>query len=87
MHTIEETAFALCYNLEKIEFSSNLRIIANNAFGTCSRLNPYIPSSVLVIEKRAFTDTGTVYCEATEKPDLWDNNWCTGEVAWGAHRQ
>lgn len=87
VHTIEETAFALCYNLEKIEFSSNLRIIANNAFGTCSRLNPYIPSSVLVIEKRAFTDTGTVYCEATEKPDLWDNNWCTGEVAWGAHRQ
>ena len=92
--SIERAVFSNCYELTNVTIPSSVTSIDMHAFGDCKKLESIIiPSSVTNISKNAFYENEnlTVYCEATSKPDGWDDEW-TGderkdikvkEVIWG----
>ncbi|MBQ8344224.1 MAG: leucine-rich repeat domain-containing protein, partial [Clostridia bacterium] len=86
--------FSHCKELTSVTIPSSVTSIDSHAFSHCEKLESIIiPSSVTHISKNAFygNENLTVYCEATSKPDGWDDEW-TGderkdikvkEVIWG----
>ena len=78
-------AFAGCWYMNTIKLNDGLKQIDNMAFYSCESLKSLIiPQSVETVGNEIF-DNGTIYCEATEKPSGWDNNFY-GEnttVYWG----
>lgn len=88
LKVIGERAFYYCMSLEEIELNAGLTQIGAYAFAYCTSLKGVdIPGSVLIIERYAFfaIEGLRVYCEETEKPQGWDENWisCYGsEVYW-----
>lgn len=73
-------AFGLCDNLEKVIFNKNVKKILTCAFASSNNLGSIIiPSSVEYIGEYAFT-SGTLYCEASEKPDGWDDEFAASNV-------
>ena len=82
--SIGNSAFYNCSGLTSITIPNSVTSIGMLAFFGCSSLTSIvIPDSVTVIGSSAFNNL-TIYCEASEKPDGWDNYWnsrCT--VVWG----
>ena len=74
---------------ESMIIPENVVSIEECAFQKCAELRTvFIPASVEKIAGLAFRETGdtTFYCEAAEKPDGWDDDWCgdgVKEVVWG----
>ncbi len=91
---IDNEAFNGCKNLPSITIPNSVKEIGDEAFSDCEGLMlAIIPKSVDKIGESAF-DYGTnsfigrtVYCEATEKPKGWNNNWWSGDytdkIVWG----
>lgn len=74
--------------LTSITIPNNVTTLDGEVFGTCSNLtNVIIPKSVQSIGRVAFQECPnlTIYCEATEKPDGWDDTWNPNDrpVVWG----
>lgn len=58
---IEKLAFKGCADLEKIEFSNNLKVISDEAFAECIKLlNPELPDSLIKIGRKAFSGVNKV---------------------------
>lgn len=82
--------------LKDINIPNSVECIEFCAFTDCLSLNEiYIPKSVAKIGMNAFRRCNnlTIYCEAEEKPELWDDNWNMLnydneriEVHWGVSR-
>ena len=84
---ISEGVFQNCSSLVNIVIPSSVTTIDVYAFRNCSSLKTLIiPENVIVIGEYAFEycDSLTIYCEASEKPSGWHNNWNKygGEVVW-----
>ena len=84
--------------LTKVILPDSIKAILPGAFDGCTRLTEInIPMGVEYIGEDAFDDCNnlTIYCEAYEKPDAWDDNWnssncnvvwayrCTNGHTWG----
>ena len=88
--TIEYSAFSHCDGLRSITIPDSVTTIGGWAFSYCDGLTSItIPDSVTTIEYHAFDNCNsltTIYCEATSKPEGWDDDWkygCNAEVVWG----
>ncbi len=81
VHTISGYAFENCKSLCKITIPDHVDIIEERAFFNCGNLNEiYIPKSVKKIEKDAISSKiKTIKCEASKKPEGWDDNWVSNE--------
>ena len=76
---IDEYAFYYCSSLTSVYLSDNLEEIRYAAFGYCDSLTTiFIPASVNIMESYIFNNSPTtirIYCEASEKPDGWIDDW------------
>lgn len=75
-------------NLSELKISSHLSYIGTGAFSESDLTgNLYLPSTLAVIEKWAFSmcDIDTIYTEKISKPSSWDSDWNCGNrpVVWG----
>jgi hypothetical protein len=87
--SIDNFAFINCSSLTEIVLPKSVKSIGSEVFVGCTNLkNILIPSSVEIIDDYAFSGcTGTIYCEATSKPDGWMTDWddgFLGNIVWGA---
>lgn len=76
--SIGQSAFYYCENLKSIDFFKNITSIGYGAFMNCNSLTSvYIPKNIDTIEENAFYDCSNIeiYCEASAKPEKWQNNW------------
>ena len=86
--SIGEYAFSNCDLLTSVVMSNSVTSIGELAFYNCDLLTSiFIPNSVTSIGNYAFHDCEslTIYCEASEKPSGWDNDWnySNRPVEWG----
>ena len=77
-------------DMKKIHLPNSVKEISSRAFVLCKNLREvYIPKSVTIIGKEAFSNCRdlTIYCEASQKPDGWDDAWAAEvknlKVIWG----
>ena len=49
----------------------------------------FIPASVEIIHKYAMPENITIYCEAEEQPEGWEENWAneSNTIYWGQKRR
>ena len=88
---INDEAFFGCYSLSKIAIPNNVTHIGSWAFSVadiCSLTEIIIPKSVSNIGEFSFRGQAclTIYCEATQQPSGWSNNWngdCT--IIWNCN--
>ena len=76
--SIGEIAFYACKRLVSVKIPLSVNSIGENAFKDCTSLESVtIPNSVKYIEDFAFAGCKslTIYCEAEEKPECWENYW------------
>jgi len=75
-------AFSNCGNLQRVVLPSRLEEIDAKAFWGCGQLhNIVIPASVKYIGAYAFgSSTDYIECEATHKPEGWNEHWCSSDV-------
>lgn len=75
-------------NIKAIEIPNSVQNISTMAFYGVAILKTYIPSSVTTIGSGAFSTTKIINCEASEKPEGWNEDWCGPEtkVNWGQER-
>lgn len=83
-----ENAFWGCTALKSVRLNAGLKRIGEAAFNRCEGLTEIvIPASVTTIGQRAFwfCKNLTIYAEAEEKPDGWDESWNPDNcpVIWG----
>lgn len=83
-----ENAFWGCTALKSVRLNAGLKRIGEAAFNRCEGLTEIvIPASVTTIGQRAFwfCKNLTIYAEAEEKPDGWDESWNPDNcpVVWG----
>ncbi len=91
LRVIESDAFSCCSSLRRVELPDSLIELGACAFGACNLLKEVvIPKSVSIVGGDVFglcKNLETIYCEAEEKPEGWDENWigtdCSAKVAWG----
>ena len=81
-------AFFKCSRLTNVVIGKNVSRIGFEAFRECGSLTSIIiPSSVSLIGAAAFYRCWnlTIYCEAVEKPNGWDEEWNDSDcpVEWG----
>lgn len=85
--SIPDYAFYGCEDLNNVN-CYNLTSVGTSAFENCTNLKTIILwDGVTNVEEDAFKGCSnlTIYCEATEKPDGWSDNWNPDncEVVWG----
>ena len=81
--TIGENAFNDCIDIKTIIIPDKVRKIGESAFARCSSLKTlFIPNSVktmgIILKQWGSENTLpnlTIYCEASSKPEGWDENW------------
>lgn len=88
LENIGEWSFSNCSSLTSVIIPDGVKSIDEFAFYSCSSLTSIaIPNSVANIGYKAFHDCNmlNIYCEATSKPDGWDNKWnfLNRPVYWG----
>jgi hypothetical protein len=75
---IPYSTFFKCTGLTDVVLSNSLKGIGGRAFYGCTFLKSVvIPDSVTTIDENAFYGNTnlTIYCEATNKPNGWDDAW------------
>jgi len=81
---ISKKSFCWCKSLNEVYIGNNVEEIDNEAFAVCDRLKEiFIPKSVKIIGKDAISSdvkTFTIKCEASEKPEEWDDNWVSSST-------
>ena len=87
---LSEYAFYNCISLESIDLPNTVQCIEVGVFDSCENLKSItIPNSVTEMGGFVFSGCSsleTIYCEAEEKPDGWNDDWldyCEAEVIWG----
>lgn len=85
MHSL---AFGDCYNLKELTLPDQLLVLYTYQFDNCTSLEKIIiPISVSSVWNKVFRGCTniTVFCEASEKPSNWDDDWLGVEcpVVWG----
>lgn len=84
---IPTVAFEGCRSLSSFTIPDTVTAIGSGAFSHCNSLKEIvIPASVGVMDSEVFFSISpTVYCEAAEKPDGWDDDWNSEgcPVVWG----
>lgn len=86
---IDQFAFANIETVKSVTIPDSVTFIANNAFNRCNGLEEIlIPNSVTKIDYGAFSaceNLKTIYCEAGEKPEGWNEDFNTtdAEVIFG----
>ena len=85
--TIADYAFYYRTSITSVSIPAGVTNIGNNTFEYCSPLmSVTIPYSVTTIGTRAFVTSSPIiiYCEATEKPNGWQDSWTTSDrpVIW-----
>ena len=85
---IYTNGFESCARLKTISLPKTITVIKDHAFLFCAALETIvIPLAVTTIENNAFATCAslTIYCEATSKPEGWDDNWNPMDrpVVWG----
>lgn len=74
--SIQKYTFSGCLTLESIEIPKNVTSIGEYAFDRCYQLTSvFIHSGVTSIGRYAFMECDNIYCEVTEIPAGWDENW------------
>lgn len=89
--SIGSRAFENCTSLEIIEIPNSVTSIDSFAFNGCKSLKTItIPTTVTQMRSNTFAYCElleTINCEATKKPNGWNNDWlnreCTATVNWG----
>lgn len=86
--SIGSSAFDGCSGLTSIKIPDTVTSIGEYAFNGCSGLSSItIPDNVTSIDIYAFSDCSglTVYCEAENKPEDWNDGWNYSNcpVVWG----
>lgn len=95
--TMERCLFFWCKNLRSLDIPRSVQEIKLSNVDGCKQLNTInIPSSVLYMEEDALTRCSLseyqdeyvpliINCEASSKPEGWDDNWITDEatINWG----
>ena len=83
-------AFENCVSLESIVLPNTVQCIGEGVFEGCENLKSItIPNSVTEIHGWVFFNCSsleTIYCEAPEQPEGWDESWsfgCDAQVIWG----
>lgn len=83
-------AFKGCERLTSINIPDGITTIYSGAFGQTAISQIVIPISVIQMDAHVFSNYWhcniTIYCEASSKPDGWDENWSNGNdsrVIWG----
>lgn len=83
---IGSETFAHCILLTEVILPDGLDRINNYMFRYCSSLTKvFIPNSVTSIGENVFYQCSnlTIYCEASEKPNSWSDNWNNSKtVVW-----
>ena len=86
---IGDGAFNNCNSLTDIVIPNNVKSIGKAAFFDCYSLTSIvIPHSVVSMGSHMFGNCNllTIYCEASEKPSGWDNNWNSScPVVWNCN--
>ena len=77
-----------CTSLESVIIEDGVTAIETTPFYNCDSLKSVVvPDSVTTITEEMLEGCPllTVYCEAEQKPEGWDENWSNGakEVVWG----
>lgn len=87
---IGKSAFSNCTALKSVKIGTGITTISGYAFNGCTSLSEiYIPISVVTVGEGAFykcPETGSIRCEAEEKPSGWNDKWNHSKLAvtWGA---
>lgn len=94
--SIGDHTFFGCTSLTSINIPNSITSIGGYAFSNCRSLTSInIPSSVASMGESVFyswTEFQTINCQATEKPNGWNNSWdeyayndtqCKATVNWG----
>lgn len=97
LNTIGKYAFYGCISLKEIDIPRSVTEIKTGAFSDCTALTKiFIPSTVQIMGSTVFYPSYysisrlkmTIYCEANEKPNGWDEHWYNKNdditVIWGA---
>jgi len=85
-------SFAGCLSLKDVEIADGAEELEVRAFMDCPIAQVFLPSSLKKIGKNCFSSTTdlTVYCEPSERPEGWDENFCgqrsNVRYVWGAKR-
>lgn len=89
-----EQVFMSDDSLESVHIPNGYRSLGYCTFAYCNNLKSvYIPESVVEMDEAAFCSCPnvTVYCESTQKPEGWHENWhsdCDNiQVVWGYGRE
>ena len=78
LKVISSYVFSGCENLESINIPSKVTTLGSAVLTSCPKLQSLtMPQSVAYVSRYAFAhcENLTIYCEASVKPDGWDDNW------------
>ncbi len=85
--SIGEYAFSYCSGIKEFIVPSNITTIGTGAFNDCNNLVKFvIPKTVVHLGQciLSMNDVNKIYCEASERPNTWDEKWnmCLCPVCW-----
>lgn len=85
--SIGEYAFSYCSGIKEFIVPSNITTIGTGAFNDCNNLVKFvIPKTVVHLGQciLSMNDVNKNYCEASERPNTWDEKWnmCLCPVCW-----
>ena len=87
---IEQFAFYRTYNVKRIEIRNGVQKIMRDSFSCENVTEIIIADSVTTIGEHAFWLNGeripTIWCEASSKPDDWDDHWYHCSDRYGTDR-
>ena len=85
---ISRNAFNGCNKLTSISLPNSVTTIETYAFEKTGLTSIVIPASVTSMGQYVFRECdhlSEIYCEATSKPEGWENMWCVIDDAYNLH--
>ena len=89
-HCLSLTDFQIPDTVKEIEsFFIDTIVCGENIPPKLSLKELFIPASVEIIHKYAMPENITIYCEAEEQPEGWEENWAneSNTIYWGQKRK